>query len=131
MKDDAFLPDTIENLRKTATPVPLLIGLNSKEGRMAFSGNEIIRKKNLKFIHTSRLCELFEMLIRKYSLVFGNNLLELLKSGFSGTVRQPPNIDDCEFQNIYDKVKRRYMSDEPVSEETAEKVVDVRFAKSS
>lgn len=46
--DDGFLPDTLENLRKAATPVPLIIGFNNKEGRMAFQSNRIMHKIQLR-----------------------------------------------------------------------------------
>lgn len=38
IKENAFLPDHPKNLFKTAEQMPLLAGLNDKEGRLVFSG---------------------------------------------------------------------------------------------
>lgn len=62
---------------------------------------------------------------KNYSVI-GHNSLELLKNGFSGTIKRPHNISDLEFQNICDKIKKQYLGDEAVSDKTVEKIVDVR-----
>lgn len=35
-KENAFLPDTFQNLKKMAVPIPLMTGCDTKEGRLIF-----------------------------------------------------------------------------------------------
>lgn len=37
IKENAFLPDTYQNLKKKAVPIPFMTGFNNKDGRVAFS----------------------------------------------------------------------------------------------
>lgn len=46
IKDNAFLPDTVDNLMKTATKVPLMMGMCNKEGRMLFACKITYRMAN-------------------------------------------------------------------------------------
>ncbi|KAK7590733.1 hypothetical protein V9T40_002346 [Parthenolecanium corni] len=92
IKENAFLPDTYQNLRKNAAPIPLIVGFNNKEGRI--------------------MCRRL-------------NLIETLRNDFTSVILNPAQYNSQQLKDMSDKIKKYYLDDKPVNEESVERIVDL------
>ncbi|XKL63134.1 hypothetical protein PGB90_005498 [Kerria lacca] len=111
IKNDAFLPDHPKNLLKTAEPLPFLVGLNDKEGRLIYSVQSlqedfsIVIKQNIP-CHYSKIKELSDKVQKFY---FGD------KPICSETDDEISNLyTDLYFLNLYESFQYITKSNFPV-----------------